>query len=505
MDIRIFRYRYQEAVAEIRLGVVGNLAVLQGNDIGRGFLFIGFYCACGSNGIRTSLRENRVRGIGSGIKEQDAKNQETKQEKQRSFHRGSFHINGLDGLERRIPVRDGYRKQKRATAIYGRWILLLIRIGILVLYTWSLWQFGIWVEKTAKQAAAFCEEEGKVWQAGWRQAWNMNQEGEEEETNLENLLLMEQRIATGENMTEEELLFPEDKEQEEDDNKDLWEADADIQAEIQEEYLLAEQTESTIDTEPGGWTLPYSMEQLRDMDFLKTYIYNINSSTTADTSLLNADAMLEAEMSLTGELSDGPKILIHHTHATEYYADSDPDDPSTLIVGVGDYLEEILETKYGISVIHDKTVYSYNEAYSQALTHEEALLALYPTIEVMIDLHRDSAGTGKYTTEINGKSMANLMFFNGLSRNTKGEISYLPNANLADNLAFSFQLKMVGDSLYPGLCKRNYLKSYRYNLHILPKAVIVEVGDNNNTLEEAKNAMEPLAEILYTVLMGNEE
>lgn len=327
-------------------------------------------------------------------------------------------------------------------------------------------------------------------------------------------------------------LFPEDLEGEEGYHDDWFEPDADLQAEIQEEYFLAEQqaalaqnTEEAgeqpdgvmeqpgqMEEQPGAvteqqglageWTLPYSMEQLHDMDFLRSYIYNVNSSTAVDTDLLDADAMLEADMSLSGDLSDGPKILIHHTHATEYFADSDPEDESTLIVGVGDYLAEILETTYGIQVIHDRTVYPYNEAYSQALAHEEELLAAYPTIEVMIDLHRDSAGSGKYTAEIDGKSMANLMFFNGLSRNVNGEISYLPNPNLADNLAFSFQLKMVGDSLYPGLCKRNYLKAYRYNLHVLPKAVIVEVGDNHNTVEEAKNAMEPLAKILYTVLTG---
>ena len=153
-------------------------------------------------------------------------------------------------------------------------------------------------------------------------------------------------------------------------------------------------------------------------------------------------------------------------------------------------------------MLHDRTVDPYNDAYSQALKHVEELLAENPTIEVFIDLHRDSGGGKKYTVEIDGKETANLMFFNGISRNVNGTIDYLPNENLEENLAFSFQLKMAGDSLYPGLCKRNYLKSYRYNLHVLPRAVIVEVGDNNNTLEEAMNAMEPLAKILNYVLTG---
>lgn len=312
--------------------------------------------------------------------------------------------------------------------------------------------------------------------------------------------------------------FPEDLEGEEDGEieADLdMEWDAALLAEIErenrameeqarQEAEAREQEEAQVSAEAAAQvlSLPYSMDQLQDLDFLISSCYTVNKTTTVDSSLLDAAAMLEKDMKLQSADSGGPKILIHHTHATEYFADSNEKDPSTLIVGVGDYLEEILENQYGIEVLHDRTVYPYNEAYSQALKHVEELLAENPTIEVFIDLHRDSGGGKKYTVEIDGKETANLMFFNGISRNVNGTIDYLPNENLEENLAFSFQLKMAGDSLYPGLCKRNYLKSYRYNLHVLPRAVIVEVGDNNNTLEEAMNAMEPLAKILNYVLTG---
>jgi len=249
-------------------------------------------------------------------------------------------------------------------------------------------------------------------------------------------------------------------------------------------------------------TLPYSMEQLGSQEFLLKNCYYLDKTAAIDDGLLDAAAMLAQDMRLERPDEDGPKVLIHHTHATEYFADSDPNDPSTLIVGVGDYLEELLENQYGIEVIHDTTVYPYNEAYSRALKNVEQILAENPTIEVFIDLHRNSAGSRKYTEQVDGKEMANLMFFNGVSQNVNGPIDYLTNDNLSQNLAFSFQLKMAGDSFYPGLCKRNYLKSYRYNLHVLPRSVIVEVGDNNNTLEEAKNAMEALARILNFILNG---
>ncbi len=304
-----------------------------------------------------------------------------------------------------------------------------------------------------------------------------------------------------------ENLFPEDAEEE----GIRMEIDADLLAEIDRENqalrdLAFQQTQVvTPPAEAGAGQLPapaYSTEQLSSLDFLIHNFYNVHKSTVVDEALLNAAAMQEQDMSLQNPDSEGPKVLIHHTHATEYFADSNPDDPSTLIVGVGDYLEELLETQYGIEVLHDRTVYPYNEAYSQALQNVEQILAENPTIEVFIDLHRDAAGSNKYSVEIDGKETANIMFFNGLSRNINGPIEYLANENLAGNLAFSFQLKLAGDSLYPGLCKRNYLKSYRYNLHVLPRAVIIEVGDNNNTLEEAKNAMEPLARILAYVLNG---
>ena len=92
------------------------------------------------------------------------------------------------------------------------------------------------------------------------------------------------------------------------------------------------------------------------------------------------------------------------------------------------------------------------------------------------------------------------MLFNGLSRNLSGELSYLPNRNLSCNLAFSLQTKLIGDEMYPGLMHRIFLKDYRYNMHLMARYMLIELGTNNNTVEEAANAMEPLADILAQVL-----
>ena len=124
--------------------------------------------------------------------------------------------------------------------------------------------------------------------------------------------------------------------------------------------------------------------------------------------------------------------------------------------------------------------------------------------EVIIDLHRDGIENGKLLTVINGKPTAKIMLVNGICKTMKNgrltEVSSLPNPYLKDNLAFSLQMQLKGNELYPGLMRKLYIKPYRYSLHMLPKSLLVEVGANTNTLEEAKNAMEPLAKILAEVL-----
>ena len=106
-------------------------------------------------------------------------------------------------------------------------------------------------------------------------------------------------------------------------------------------------------------------------------------------------------------------------------------------------------------------------------------------------------------TEQNGVPMAQIMFFNGLSRTTAvGDIDYLYNPYIEDNLAFSLKMQLAAMNTYPGFSRHIYLKGYRYNMHFCPKSLLVEVGAQTNTVQEAKNAMEPLADILHQVLSG---
>ena len=249
--------------------------------------------------------------------------------------------------------------------------------------------------------------------------------------------------------------------------------------------------------------------KLQDFDYLRQNFYQIDSSTTIDSSQLNVETLLGKDMTISKQGED-PVILIYHTHSQEGYSDSVAGDLSTTVVGVGDYLTELLTTKYGFSVLHHRGCYDVGDrdhAYSNAAPALQQILKEYPSIQVVIDQHRDGVPeTTHLTTEINGKKMAQIMFFNGLSRTTTaGELKNLPNPYLKDNLALSFQMQLAASEYYPTLARRIYLKGYRYNMHYCPKSMLVEVGAQNNTLQEAKNSMEPLSDVLAMVLTGAEK
>jgi len=236
--------------------------------------------------------------------------------------------------------------------------------------------------------------------------------------------------------------------------------------------------------------------------FLKNY-YIADVSVGNVSSVINGEKLLSIDTSLE-RISEEPQILIYHTHGTEGYSDSRKGVEADTVVGMGDILCEEL-TSRGFSVIHDRTTYDYvngkdnrNYAYTTARPQIEALLEEYPSIEVILDIHRDSGAARRAT--INGKDTAQIMLFNGLCRNADGPISYLPNPYLDDTLAFSLQLNLLGRERYPNLMYKLYLKNYRYNMHFTGHCMLVELGTQNNTVEEAQNGVRYLAELLHELL-----
>lgn len=285
-----------------------------------------------------------------------------------------------------------------------------------------------------------------------------------------------------------------------------------------ESYLTAEEEEGEpeeeAETEPEEQSFVqveeksyrYQWEELSSYEALIKAFYAVDSTTVAGEELLRAQTFLEKDMRIHGSAEE-PQILIYHTHSRESFADSVPGDANSGILGAGEYLATLLRERYGYNVIHDVGCYDEDRsyAYEKSLPAVEALLEKYPSIEAVIDLHRDEMPEDRrLVTQVQGRPTAQFMFFNGLCRTKKGAIEQLENPYLADNLALSFQMQAACNEYYPGIVRRIYLKAYRYNMHLCPKSLLIELGAQNNTEEEIHNACDPLAHVLDLVFSGRE-
>ena len=148
---------------------------------------------------------------------------------------------------------------------------------------------------------------------------------------------------------------------------------------------------------------------------------------------------------------------------------------------------------------------SRDYAYAKAAPALEALLKEYPSIDVVIDLHRDAVDSDtRLVTNMDGIDVAQFMLFDGLSyTKERGEIPYLENPYIQSNLALAFQMKLSADCYYPDLSRKIYLKGYRYNMQYCSKSMLIELGAQTNTVQEIMNACIPLAHTIDIVLSGN--
>lgn len=214
-----------------------------------------------------------------------------------------------------------------------------------------------------------------------------------------------------------------------------------------------------------------------------------------------------AEKDLSIEVvSEEPQILIIHSHPYETYKVDELKDKSGSVIDVGNELKRILESQYKVSVMH------YNEggrepltigAYERVETIVKDILKKNPSIQVIIDIHRDG-GAEPTALLMKGISTAQINIVNGLSMDEKvgviGSLKAYPNPYIKDNLSFSVQIKINSDRVYPELVKKVYLNNGRYSLHLLPKSLLVDIGNNEDTLDEAVSALQPFAEILAETL-----
>ena len=252
----------------------------------------------------------------------------------------------------------------------------------------------------------------------------------------------------------------------------------------------------------------YSAKNIGNFKDVLGKFYVVTEATSMYSSDLPLKTALDEKFKIKGN-NKKPQILIYHTHSQEEFRNSNGDS-STTIIGVGDRLAKILEQQFGYNVIHDTTKYDIvdgkldrNEAYDQARVGVKKILEKNPSISLVLDIHRDGINENtRLLTEINGKSTAQIMFFNGMSRfKTSGDIDYLYNPYLYENLALSLQMKVNAEAYYPGFTRRNYVNAYKYNLDLCRQCMLIEVGAQTNTYQEAKNAAEPLA-MLINLTMG---
>jgi len=256
------------------------------------------------------------------------------------------------------------------------------------------------------------------------------------------------------------------------------------------------------------------IERLSNFNYLTSRIFLVDPETVLLPSDISVQEFLDADLTIDTTVP-GPKVLIFHTHSTEMFIDSNPAYPMSGIMGVGRYLAQVLALQHGIETLHYTGRFDMIDGRSHRMGSYERMepvirqiLADNPSIQVVIDLHRDGVGDHlpAFVHYIDGVPAAQIMFFNGLSRqNINGQavnVYRLPNPYQRENLNFSFRLQLAANQMYPGLTRRVYLRAFRYSLHMMPLSTLVEVGNQHNTRQQAKNAMYPLADIIAAVVIG---
>lgn len=255
-------------------------------------------------------------------------------------------------------------------------------------------------------------------------------------------------------------------------------------------------------------------ERLKDLDYLREKFYIIDAGTGMSKDYFDVTKFLSTNLKVEKSMEE-PKVLIFHTHPHEMFIDSNENDINEGIVGAGAKLKTLLEEKYGIKTLHyvDESFDMKNGSLQRDGAYErmepviQKVLEENPSIELVIDLHRDGVAETTHLVEnINGKQTAKIMLFNGISRimeNGKlNNISNLPNPYVHTNLALSFNMQKRAMEKYPNFTRKIYIKPYRYSLHLKPKTMLVEAGAQTNTKQEIYNAMELLADLINDVIFS---
>jgi stage II sporulation protein P len=231
--------------------------------------------------------------------------------------------------------------------------------------------------------------------------------------------------------------------------------------------------------------------------------------------LSNTDLQAESQLppAFRIAVNEEPQVLIMHTHTTETYEpfvreNYDPQfnyrttDNSKNVVAVGDAIVEELEA-VGIGVIHSDTVHdypSYNGAYERSAETVQAILEEYPSIKVVLDIHRDAICTDTTLSQpivtIDGKEAAQVMIISGCDDGTMD----LPNYLL--NFRFACRLQSCMETKYPGLTRPILFDYRKYNQDLTTGSLLIEVGSHGNTIAQAVYSGHLIGSALAEVLLA---
>lgn len=222
------------------------------------------------------------------------------------------------------------------------------------------------------------------------------------------------------------------------------------------------------------------------------------------------NSLCAQELTFSIQQNTEPQVLVVHTHSTECYdgdamqGDSERNtDESKNVMAVGQVICDTLK-EYGIESIHDKTVHdypTYQGAYTRTLKTIESNLNAYPSIKVVLDVHRDAfvykdGRKLRVASDINGVPTAQVMLVVG----TDSMGLYHPKWR--ENLKLAAKIQSAANIMYPGLMRSIDLRTERFNMHMTTGSLLLEVGSNGNTLAEALEGGKDAASALAAVLLA---
>ena len=259
----------------------------------------------------------------------------------------------------------------------------------------------------------------------------------------------------------------------------------------------------------------------------KSYPVNEFNTTKGNTSYKNVQvknsssikldiaAELDMPLGFIPERTSQPQVLIYHTHTSESYLRYDTgyfyesyyprsSDKNENVCAVGEEITKQLNAA-GIVTIHDTTVHddpSYSGAYDRSMNTIMSYLERYPTIKVVIDIHRDGIGTdtqkSKPVFTVDGKKAAQVMILAGYNADDSEEFR-----NWEDNLRFALKIQDAASKEYPEMMRPLYFNDFMYNMNANSGSLLIEVGSESNTVEEARLSGCLLGKILAQVLLQN--